>query len=358
MSLTVVSSPRFADHVTPPGHPERVERTDVLETIADRWRSRGGAVIAPRAATRDELSRVHTEGYLDRLDGTRGRAVMLDADTFTSPHSLDVAALAAGAALTGLERVLATGGGTEPDATAAPAAADALRRALALVRPPGHHAEADRAMGFCLYNNAAVAAAAALAAGIERVAIVDYDVHHGNGTQHSFSREPRVLFISAHQYPFYPGTGAAAEAGEGAGRGFTVNIPLEAGCTDGDYVLVCDRIIVPVLDEFAPELVLVSAGFDAHARDPLAHMRLSAAGFGMITARIAAAADRHAGGRLLLVTEGGYDLPAMGESLEHVVRVLAGEPVPESGEGGAPTGRGAAAVEAVRAIQSARWHAL
>jgi acetoin utilization deacetylase AcuC-like enzyme len=313
----------------------------VLDVVAEAWRARRGRVIEPREATREELARVHEPAYLDALEATRGRAVMLDPDTFTSPHSLVVAALAAGAALSGLEWILQEGG-----------------RALALVRPPGHHAEAGRAMGFCLYNNVAVAAAAALAAGLRRVAIVDYDVHHGNGTQHSFYRDSRVLFISTHQYPFYPGTGAAGETGEGEGRGFTVNVPLEGGCTAGDYALVCDRIIVPVLDEFAPELVLVSAGFDAHERDPLAHMRMSAAGFGALTDRLAAAADRHAGGRLLLVTEGGYDLPAFGESLDVVVRVLAGEPMPDAREGTGPTGRGASAVDAVRIAQAGRWHAL
>jgi acetoin utilization deacetylase AcuC-like enzyme len=183
-------------------------------------------------------------------------------------------------------------------------------------------------------------------------------VHHGNGTQHSFYRDPRVLFISTHQYPFYPGTGGAGETGEGDGRGFTVNVPLESGCTDGDYAVVCERVIVPVLDEFAPELVLVSAGFDAHERDPLAHMRMSAAGFGALTERIAAAADRHAGGRLLLVTEGGYELPALGESLDVVVRVLAGEPVSDVRADAGPTGRGETAVDAVRIAQAGRWHAL
>jgi acetoin utilization deacetylase AcuC-like enzyme len=358
MPLTLISSPRFADHVTPPGHPERVERADVLDVVADRWRARGGRVIEPREASREELARVHEEAYLDALEATRGRAVMLDPDTFTSPQSLAVAALAAGAALSGLEAILQDGRAAAKDDGQVAAAAHSHRRALALVRPPGHHAEAGRAMGFCLHNNVAVAAAAALAAGLDRVAIVDYDVHHGNGTQHSFYRDSRVLFVSTHQYPFYPGTGAAGETGEGDGRGFTVNVPLESGCTDGDYALVCDRVIVPVLDEFAPELVLVSAGFDAHERDPLAHMRMSAAGFGALTARLAAAADRHAGGRLLLVTEGGYDLPAFGESLDVVVRVLAGEPVPELHEGAGPTGRGATAVHAVRDAQAGRWHAL
>jgi acetoin utilization deacetylase AcuC-like enzyme len=343
--LTLVSSPRFADHVTPPGHPERLERAHVFDAIADRWRERGGDVLAPRVATRDELTRVHAAPYLDALEAVRGRAAMLDPDTYTSPASLDVAALAAGAALAGLERLIASG----PHSS---------RRALALVRPPGHHAEADRAMGFCLYNSIAVAAAAALASGVRRVAIVDFDVHHGNGTQQCFYRDRRVLFVSTHQYPFYPGTGAADETGEGDGRGFTVNVPLERGSTDGDYMAVCDRVIVPVLDEFAPELVLVSAGFDAHDRDPLAHMRMSASGFAALAARIVSAADRHAGGRLLLVTEGGYDLPALGESLEAVVRVLAGDASPRVDALAAPTGRGAAAVDAVRAAQARRWHAL
>jgi acetoin utilization deacetylase AcuC-like enzyme len=358
MPLTLISSPRFADHVTPPGHPERVERADVLDLVADRWRAREGRVIEPRAATREELARVHEEAYLDALEATRGRAVMLDPDTFTSPQSLAVAALAAGGALSGLEWILQERGPAAAGDGHAVAAPDAPRRALALVRPPGHHAEAGRAMGFCLHNNVAVAAAAALAAGLRRIAIVDYDVHHGNGTQHTFYRDPRVLFISTHQYPFYPGTGSAEETGDGDGRGFTLNVPLESGCTDGDYALVCDRVIVPVLDEFAPELVLVSAGFDAHDRDPLAHMRMSAAGFGALTARLAAAADRHARGRLLLVTEGGYDLPAFGESLEVIVRVLAGESLPDLGESAAPTGRGTTAVDAVCAAQAGRWHAL
>jgi acetoin utilization deacetylase AcuC-like enzyme len=330
----------------------------VLDVVADRWRSRKGAVIAPRAATRVELARVHGDAYLDSLEATRGRAAMLDADTFTSPESLDVAALAAGAALTALEWILQDSGAAAAPGEPAIGTTDAGRRALALVRPPGHHAEAAHAMGFCLYNNIAVAAAAALASGLERVAIVDYDVHHGNGTQHSFYDDPRVLFLSTHQYPFYPGTGAAQEIGDGDGRGFTVNIPLQAGCTDGDYALVFDRVIVPVLDEFAPEAVLVSAGFDAHDRDPLAHMRMSAAGFAAVTARLTAAADRHARGRLLLVTEGGYDLPALGESLEAVARVLAGETASGLRDLTSPTGRGAAAVDAVRAAQAGRWHAL
>jgi acetoin utilization deacetylase AcuC-like enzyme len=216
-------------------------------------------------------------------------------------------------------------------------------------------------MGFCLYNNVAIAAAAALAGGLARVAIVDFDVHHGNGTQHTFYGDPRVLFISSHQYPFYPGTGAATEIGEGEGRGFTVNVPLESGCTDGDYALAYERVVAPVLHEFRPELLLVSAGVDAHARDPLAHMRVTAAGFAAVTRVLVEAADRHADGRVLAITEGGYDLTALNDSVEAVLRVLAGEAEEarrDEGVPDAPTGRGAAAVQAVRAAQGGRWHGL
>ena len=201
------------------------------------------------------------------MAATAGQAVMLDADTFTSPESYRIARLAAGATIQAAEHAVAQ---REP--------------ALALVRPPGHHAEPDRAMGFCMFNNVAVAAAAMLARGLERIAIVDIDVHHGNGTQAMFYDDPRVLYISTHQFPFYPGTGAAEEIGAGAGRGFTVNLPFEAGSTDADYALAYGVIVEPLLDQFRPELVLVSAGYDAHERDPLASMRLTTDGYGTIVA--------------------------------------------------------------------------
>ena len=194
---------------------------------------------------------------------------------------------------------------------------------LALVRPPGHHAERDRAMGFCLFNNVAVAAAHARSLGAERVAIVDYDVHHGNGTQHIFEGDPSVLYVSLHQFPYYPGTGAADEIGAGAGAGFTVNLPLEAGATDEDYRLVFADVVLPVLRQFKPDLVLVSAGFDAHERDPLAGMRLTTGAFAAMTMELRQVAEECCGGRIVAVTEGGYDLQALGASLDAVVRVLA-----------------------------------
>jgi acetoin utilization deacetylase AcuC-like enzyme len=189
------------------------------------------------------------------------------------------------------------------------------KRGVALVRPPGHHARPDHAMGFCLLNNIAIAAAHARARGLERVAIIDWDVHHGNGTQDAFFDDPHVLYMSTHQFPFYPGTGAVLETGEGDGKGFTVNVPLTAGGGDAVYRAAFERVILPVLDEYRPQLVLVSAGFDASARDPLAEMTLSADAFGWMARALRRVADKSAEGRIALVLEGGYDLVALESGL-------------------------------------------
>ncbi len=288
--MLLITTPRFEEHVTPPGHPERPERARVFQQVAAWWRDRRGRVSDPRTATREELLRVHTAGHLDGMAATSGRpGMMLDADTFTSPDSYDAASLAAGAAVQAMEHAVETG-----------------ETAFALVRPPGHHAERDLAMGFCLFNNVAVAAAAALARGLERVAVVDIDVHHGNGTQHTFYEEPRVLYVSTHQYPFYPGTGAQEEIGAGAGTGFTMNVPLPAGSTDADYERAYDRVAAR-LREYDPRLLLISAGYDAHADDPLASMYMSVEGYGVIVKRILDASNAPAA----FVTEGGYDLDAL-----------------------------------------------
>ncbi len=345
--MLVVSSPRFADHLTPPGHPESPERADVLEAAAARAKARGEEVASPRAATREEVLRVHTASHLDAIEATRGRASMIDADTFTSPDTADVSLLAAGAAVQAVEAVLAPG--DRPH-----------RAAAALVRPPGHHAEAARAMGFCFYNNVAVAAAHARSRGMSRVAVIDYDVHHGNGTQAMFYADPSVLYISTHQFPFYPGTGGATEIGERDGRGFTVNLPIEAGASDGDYVRVFQFGVLPVLEEFRPGLLLISAGFDAHEMDPLAQMRMTSPGFAWMTSELRAMADRVSEGRVVLVTEGGYALTALGESLDLALRALAGDDdgVPAPANLRPATGRADRSLAALASAQAGHWHGL
>ena len=359
--MLIISSERFADHVTPPGHPESPERNAVLETAAatvKRVAAEGFPLPSasatplkatvevgePVPATREQLLRVHRASHVDAIEATRGKVSMIDADTYTSPDTADVALLAAGAAVQAVAAVLD----------------GAHRTAAALVRPPGHHAESARATGFCFYSNVAVAAAHARAGGLSRVAIVDYDVHHGNGTQEIFYDDPAVLYVSTHQYPFYPGTGAASETGSGAGKGFTVNVPMEAGATDGDYLEVFDQVVVPVLREFKPELMLISAGFDAHEADPLAQMRMTAAGLARVTAELRMASIDACGGRVVLVTEGGYALKALNESLTGALLALLFDREGAVAHGSATplreaTGRGQRAIAAVRAAHGAHW---
>ena len=312
MPVALLFDPTCIAHDPGPGHPESPER---LEAI---WRELGARpvpgteVVAPPPATAAQLERVHGAPHVRRMLALAGRAGALDPDTVISPRSLDAALLAAGAAAEGVRRVLA----------------GESRGAFALVRPPGHHAEATRAMGFCLFNNVAVAAAEAHARGVERVLILDWDVHHGNGTQHSFYARRDVLFASTHQFPFYPGTGDAPETGEGEGEGFTVNAPLAAGCGDGDFAAVFAEALLPIADDYKPQLVLVSAGFDAHADDPLGGMAVSTEGFAALCGAVKAIADRHCPGKLVLTLEGGYDLRALAASTRACVEVLAGSTPP------------------------------
>ena len=336
--MTLITSPRFADHLTPPGHPERVERFEVMQVVASEFKSRGGRVVEPRRVTDAEITRIHDKEHLAHIKETAGKAVSLDSDTFTSPRTYDVACLGAGAAVSAVDLVL----------DARPGA-----RALALVRPPGHHAERNRAMGFCFFNNIAIAAAHARARDLARVAIVDYDVHHGNGTQWSFYSDPAVLFISSHQYPYYPGTGTAGDTGSEAGKGFTINLPMAAGATDADYERAYSKISLPILRRFRPELILISAGFDAHMDDPLGGMRLTGSYFGRLTASIVKVADECCQGRVVAVTEGGYNLAGLAESLRATIDALEGEttfPLPTG-----PTPRADATIEAVTPHLSKYW---
>jgi acetoin utilization deacetylase AcuC-like enzyme len=320
--------------------PERPERAEVMEVVAKRWHARGVEVVAPPAATPEQLARVHDADYLHLIAATAGRAVALDPDTFTSPESHEVALLAAGAAVAAVDRVM---GSTH-------------HAAMALVRPPGHHAERNRAMGFCLYNSIAVGAAHARAHGVAKVAIVDYDVHHGNGTQHTFEADPHVLYISTHQFPYYPGTGAADEVGRGAGKGFTVNLPLEVGSVDEDYETAFREVVVPVLRQFKPDLLMISAGFDAHERDPLAGMRVSTASFAAMTQELRKVADECCRGRVVAVVEGGYDLQALAACLDAAIDALGVRtPAPKWPVSGIQSTRGRQAVAGARRALSSYW---
>jgi len=296
--------------------------------------------VPARDATREELLRVHTEAHLAEIAASAGRTVRFDPDTQAGPRSYAAALRAAGGAVDAVERVLAG----EAD------------RAFCAVRPPGHHAEADRAMGFCLFNNVAVAAAHALARGLERVMVVDWDVHHGNGTQAIFQAEPRVLYVSTHEYPFYPGTGALAEVGEGKGRGFTVNLPFPAGMGDAEYARVYRQVVEPIGRAFDPQLLLVSVGFDPHVADPLAGMRVTERGFAELAAVCLSIASGAAGGRAVFVLEGGYDLEGIARSSAAVARVLLGfAPEPLSWP---PSGPIDPLVDAYRRVLGPYWPVL
>jgi len=294
----------------------------------------------PREATRDELRRVHTETHIARVAASAGRTVRFDADTQAGPRSYAAALKAAGAVVEAVERVL------EGDCDSA----------FCAVRPPGHHAEPDRVMGFCLFNNVGVAAAYALARGLERVMVVDWDVHHGNGTQAMFYDDPRVLYLSSHEYPFYPGTGALDEVGEGSGRGFTVNLPMPAGMGDAEYARVYRQIVEPVGRAFDPQLLIVSAGFDPHAADPLAGMRMRERGFAEMAAVCRSIAAGAAAGHAVFALEGGYDLDGIAGSAAAVAAVLLG------GEHAAvpwpATGPLDALLDAYREALSAYWPVL
>ncbi|MHC4414661.1 MAG: histone deacetylase family protein [Planctomycetota bacterium] len=325
------------EHDAGPGHPERPARLQAICQALERSPIPSLRWTAPSPAGRGPIERVHDPTYVDRLDSVRGRSTALDLDTAVSPGSLPAAYLAAGAAI---DAVSAVFGGS-------------ARRGMALVRPPGHHAEADRAMGFCLFNNIAVAAAHARAAlGCRRALIVDWDVHHGNGTQHAFFDRGDVLFFSTHRFPFYPGSGSVQEIGAGDGTGFTINVPLPAGFGDNEYDAVFSELLTPAADAFEPDLVLVSAGFDAHRRDPLGGMVVTGKGFASLCQRVCDLADRHAQGRIVMVLEGGYDLTALAESVHACLRVLGGSKVSLPGP---PDHAAGAVIRQVRDVHRPYW---
>lgn len=302
----IVYDPRFLDHVPSPFH---VERADRLRSIVARLKREGlfDEVTPPTAATIAEVRRVHRDSYMDMFRTMEeGR---LDPETSVHRETFEIALLAAGAVLQATRTVVRDG-----------------RPAVALVRPPGHHAGPDYGGGFCYLNNVAVAAADQLAAG-RRVAILDIDAHHGNGTRDIFAEEPRVLYVSTHQYGIFPGTGPAEDVGTGEGRGFTVNIPFSAGCGDASYFAAYDAVIGQIVEAFHPDSILVSLGIDAHYRDPLTSLTLSSPAYVALMERSAELARRLCGNRFVVALEGGYHLEALSESIAGVVGGLRGRDV-------------------------------
>ena len=325
-------------HDPRPDHPERPDRLRAVRDALQQQPVPGTRWSVVQPASRESIARIHTAAHIDRIESLRGQSAALDVDTAVSPGSVEAAHLAAGAAIEAVTAVV--------DGRAA--------RTFALVRPPGHHAEHNRAMGFCLFNNIAIAAAHARAKlGCERILIVDWDVHHGNGTQQAFYRDSNVLFFSTHQSPFYPGTGAVNETGADDGIGYTVNVPLPPGLGDAAYRAIFAQLLIPIADSFAPDLVLVSAGFDSHRKDPIGGMMVTERGFASLCAVVRNIADRHANGRLAPILEGGYDLAALAGSVRACVEILAGSAAPQPD--GRRDPRSDTVVDLVRRVHAGTW---
>lgn len=305
----IVLDKLYVDHDNGMGHPESPERILAIVDMLKHTNLFDEVIkIEPRDATKEEITLVHTPEYYDKIAATRGRPkVFLDADTSTCPVSFDAALRASGGMLSAIDSVLS--GQTD--------------RAFPLVRPPGHHAESDRAMGFCLFNHVAVGGAYLTEVkGMERVLIVDWDLHHGNGTQHMFYDTSKVLYFSTHQYPYYPGTGASTEVGSGEGKGYTVNAPLPPGMGDNEYLKIFTEILSPVIDQYRPEFTLVSAGFDTFYEDPLGGMKVTPEGFAKMTRLLTDAAEKHSDGKIVFILEGGYNLDGLWISTKEVIEEL------------------------------------
>ncbi len=311
-TLGLVDDDLFFEHAAPYGHPEREARLSAarrgVEAAAAHFLLRR---TPPRDATEAELTSVHDQDLVAFVAATSGTHGYFDADTYYCERSYDAARRAAGGCVALVDALDISG------------SAGGIDYGLALVRPPGHHATAHRSMGFCFFNSVAVAARAAQRRGLQRVAIVDWDVHHGNGTQDIFYDDPSVLYLSAHQSPQYPGTGSASEQGTANGSGFTVNLPLSAGATDAVYQAVFERVVCPVIEQFEPDLLLVSAGYDAHARDSLGGMAVSNAGFGAMTHLLLNCMPQRGTGRVVFVLEGGYDEQGIEGSVKETLLAVA-----------------------------------
>jgi acetoin utilization deacetylase AcuC-like enzyme len=308
----VVADRRYLKHFAGRSHPERPARAQVMIEMAESLTRPNLRFMAPREATPEEIASCHTLEYIATVARTASMDRFdFDPDTHSSRDSYATAVLAVGGVLTAVEAVMD----------------GAIDNGFAIVRPPGHHALPNRAMGFCFFNNVAIAAKWLIEKrGLRRVMIVDWDVHHGNGSQDIFYESPEVLYVSTHQFPDYPGTGSLHEIGYGAGLGFNVNAPMPAGFGDAEYIRVFDRLIMPIGRHFKPEFILVSCGFDCHFRDPLAQMRVTEAGFAAMARRMKRLAAERCGGKMVAALEGGYELEAIAQSGRAVIEEFGRDP--------------------------------
>jgi acetoin utilization deacetylase AcuC-like enzyme len=307
----IVKDLRYLDHDMGAFHVENPKRLTAIYDMIDSDFPYPLENIQPRAANLDEISWVHTLSHISRIKDTSGKnRVSLDPDTSTSALSYNTALLAVGGMLEACRAIME----------------GKIQNGFALIRPPGHHAEASQAMGFCLFNNVAVAAEYLLKKhGLKRILIIDWDIHHGNGTQHSFYGRNDVLYFSTHQFPFYPGTGHWRETGEGAGEGYTLNVPLSGGQGDSDFLYIFKNILSPIAAKFEPDFILVSAGFDISSADPLGSMNVSSSGFGALALELMGLAKNHCQNRILFTLEGGYDLNGLKNGVKQVLLQLSGK---------------------------------
>ncbi|RPH84511.1 MAG: histone deacetylase [Desulfobacteraceae bacterium] len=341
MKTGIVRDPIYLEHLRGFPHVESPRRLEVLYDMLDRNFAGRLYPVSSRPAAPEELTAVHTPEHIRRVAATAGRVHdSLDPDTQTTAQSYEAALHAAGGVSALIDAVLD----------------GEIENGFALVRPPGHHAEARRAMGFCLFNNVAIGAAyARRRRGLERILIIDWDLHHGNGTQHSFWHSPEVLYFSTHQYPYYPGSGALDEVGGKEAPGFTVNVPLSSGCLDEDFAQIFERILVPIGRQFKPELILVSAGFDTYYEDPLGAMMVTPKGFARLTRIVQDLAQAICRGRLVLALEGGYHLNGLSQSVLAVLRELQGDSVLTTEETRADPRADLAIVRQVWTVQQPYW---
>jgi acetoin utilization deacetylase AcuC-like enzyme len=308
----IVKDTRYLQHSAGFAHPESPERLAAIYEMVENplmdWKF---SHIEPREATHKEIETIHSPSYVKFIASTAGqRSVYLDSDTATSPETYEIAKLAVGGVFNAIDSVIK----------------GEVDNAFAFVRPPGHHAEKDTAAGFCVFNNIAIGAMhAILKYDLKKILIVDWDLHHGNGTQHSFYRDPRILYFSTHQYPYYPGTGSLEEFGQGEGEGYTINVPLREGAGDAAFVKIFRKVLQPVALEFKPELVLLSAGFDTHFQDPLGGMRVTPEGFAAMARILLNIAETCCQGRFVAVLEGGYHVVGLTRSVKAVLEEMLDE---------------------------------